>query len=82
MQEAIENGAKVEIGGQTDGSENYIAPTLLSAVEDPMKIMEEEIFGPILPIVSFEVQTKKLSHTSKVVKNRWQCISIRVKKVT
>ncbi|MEA5458422.1 aldehyde dehydrogenase family protein [Arcicella sp. LKC2W] len=62
LQEAIENGAKVEIGGQTDSFENYIAPTLLSEVEDSMKIMEEEIFGPILPIVSFSTNEEAIAH--------------------
>lgn len=62
LQEAIENGAKVEIGGQTDSTENYIAPTVLSKVEDSMKIMQEEIFGPILPIVTFETNEEAISH--------------------
>ncbi|XP_009459243.1 PREDICTED: aldehyde dehydrogenase family 3 member B1-like, partial [Nipponia nippon] len=41
----------VAIGGQTDEEERYIAPTVLVDVQPSDPIMQEEIFGPILPIV-------------------------------
>jgi aldehyde dehydrogenase (NAD+) len=66
LKEAVEKGAKVSTGGQTDGSENYIAPTLLTDVNDSMKIMNEEIFGPILPIVTYSTNEEAISH----IKNR------------
>lgn len=37
-------------GGELDGEQCYIAPTVLGDVEDESPIMQEEIFGPILPI--------------------------------
>lgn len=66
LQESVEKGAIVSGGGQTDGSENYVAPTLLSNVNDSMKIMNEEIFGPILPIVSYSTNQEAITH----IKNR------------
>lgn len=39
------------IGGQTDRSTRYIAPTLLRRPDMTAAVMQEEIFGPILPIV-------------------------------
>lgn len=39
------------VGGETDPSERYIAPTILINVSPDDPIMKEEIFGPILPIV-------------------------------
>ncbi|NXA14845.1 AL3B1 dehydrogenase, partial [Sapayoa aenigma] len=42
---------RVAIGGQTDEAERYIAPTVLVEVQPSDPIMQEEIFGPILPIV-------------------------------
>ncbi|XP_017589219.1 PREDICTED: aldehyde dehydrogenase family 3 member B1 isoform X2 [Corvus brachyrhynchos] len=42
---------RVAIGGQTDEAERYIAPTVLADVQPSDPIMQEEIFGPILPIV-------------------------------
>ena len=66
LQEATDKGANISGGGQTDGSENYIAPTLLSEVNDSMKIMNEEIFGPILPIVSYSTKEEAIAY----IKNR------------
>ncbi|KAM9220066.1 aldehyde dehydrogenase family 3 member B1 isoform 2-T2 [Dugong dugon] len=42
----------VAIGGQSDESERYIAPTVLVDVQETEPVMQEEIFGPILPIVN------------------------------
>ena len=50
---ALEKGAKVEIGGITDQEERYIAPTILSDVDLDAQVMNEEIFGPILPVLRF-----------------------------
>ncbi|MES2518293.1 MAG: aldehyde dehydrogenase family protein [Bacteroidota bacterium] len=61
LQEAVEKGATVATGGQTDGTENYIAPTLLTNVDNSMKIMQEEIFGPLLPIVSFSTKEEVIA---------------------
>ena len=49
----IESG-KVAIGGQTDEADLYIAPTVLSDVTVDSPAMQEEIFGPVLPIVHSE----------------------------
>jgi aldehyde dehydrogenase (NAD+) len=46
----LESGA-VAVGGQTDAAQRYIAPTVLTDVDADSAIMQEEIFGPILPIV-------------------------------
>jgi aldehyde dehydrogenase (NAD+) len=49
----IESGS-VAIGGQTDAADLYIAPTVLSNVSPDSPVMQEEIFGPVLPIVRIE----------------------------
>ncbi|MCX2740278.1 aldehyde dehydrogenase [Pontibacter anaerobius] len=43
----------VRAGGSTDASSRYIAPTLLDQVTWQHPIMQEEIFGPILPVLTF-----------------------------
>ncbi|XP_027973999.1 aldehyde dehydrogenase family 3 member B2 isoform X1 [Eumetopias jubatus] len=43
---------RVVIGGQSDESDRYIAPTVLVDVQETEPVMQEEIFGPILPIVN------------------------------
>ncbi|XP_037694840.1 aldehyde dehydrogenase family 3 member B2-like isoform X2 [Choloepus didactylus] len=43
---------RVAVGGQSDARERYIAPTVLVDVQETEPVMQEEIFGPILPIVN------------------------------
>jgi aldehyde dehydrogenase (NAD+) len=54
LDDAIAKGAKVEVGGETDASTRFIAPTLLSEVTEDMQIMQDEIFGPIIPLVTYQ----------------------------
>ncbi|NWH28405.1 AL3B2 dehydrogenase, partial [Grus americana] len=49
--QALLRSGRVVIGGQTDEKERYIAPTVLVDLQPSDPIMQEEIFGPILPIV-------------------------------
>jgi aldehyde dehydrogenase (NAD+) len=53
LDDAVSKGAIIEAGGQVLESENYIAPTILSNVGKDTLIMEEEIFGPILPVIKY-----------------------------
>jgi acyl-CoA reductase-like NAD-dependent aldehyde dehydrogenase len=45
---------RVAIGGQTDATERYIAPTVLVDVLPDSPIMQEEVFGPILPVLEID----------------------------
>ena len=45
---------EVVLGGKTDSGERYIAPTLLRNVSPSSPVMQEEIFGPVLPMLTFE----------------------------
>lgn len=45
---------RVAVGGNYDASERFIEPTILVDVKETDPIMEEEIFGPILPIFNVE----------------------------
>jgi aldehyde dehydrogenase (NAD+) len=53
LQDAVANGAKIERGGGTQPAQRFIEPTLISNVTDTMKLMTDEIFGPILPLKKF-----------------------------
>ena len=44
----------IVIGGETDESERYIAPTVINNVKLTDKVMQEEIFGPVMPIIEWE----------------------------
>jgi aldehyde dehydrogenase (NAD+) len=45
------SGGNLVLGGESDPSENYLAPTLLTDVDPARPLMQEEIFGPVLPIL-------------------------------
>ena len=44
---------KIALGGTTDAKERYIEPTLLTDVPLTAPVMQEEIFGPVLPMIPF-----------------------------
>lgn len=52
--DAIAKGAEERIGGIWNASDRFIPPTVLSHVSEEMAIMEEEIFGPVLPVVTYQ----------------------------
>lgn len=56
---------RIVFGGQTDAAERYIAPTLLDDVSPDSPVMQEEIFGPILPMMTFENRREVLDFIHK-----------------
>jgi aldehyde dehydrogenase (NAD+) len=52
LEKSVAAGAKVAFGGVTDAGERYVAPTLLTKVDGNMPVMGEEIFGPVLPVLT------------------------------
>jgi aldehyde dehydrogenase (NAD+) len=59
---------KVIFGGQTEIENCYISPTLIDESNVDSLIMKEEIFGPLLPIVSYENETEINAIISKYEK--------------
>src|SRR6185369_12516567 len=53
VEDAVRRGATIEIGGRVDSASRYVAPTILSGVRMDSEIMLDEIFGPVLPIVTY-----------------------------
>jgi aldehyde dehydrogenase (NAD+) len=51
---------KIEIGGQRDASTRYIAPTVITDVKKDDLIMQDEIFGPILPVIAYSNEREVL----------------------
>jgi aldehyde dehydrogenase (NAD+) len=47
-------GGQIAHGGQHDTSDLYVAPTLLTGLAPSAAVMQEEIFGPILPVLEFD----------------------------
>ncbi|WP_210507723.1 aldehyde dehydrogenase [Pantoea ananatis] len=52
---AVEEGGRVVLGGKRAGREGfYFEPTIITGVRQEMEIMREEIFGPVLPVMTFK----------------------------
>lgn len=58
----------VLIGGEKDTNSLFIAPTLLTDLDRNSKIMQEEIFGPILPIFFYENLEHEIQNLKKLPK--------------
>lgn len=56
---------KVVLGGSTDAKERYIEPTLLAGVSPDSPVMQEEIFGPVLPMIPFDDRKEALDFIRK-----------------
>jgi aldehyde dehydrogenase (NAD+) len=57
---------RVVFGGKTNREKSYIAPTIIDDVKMDHKIMAEEIFGPLLPILGYS----DMSEAKKIIKQR------------
>ncbi len=54
IDDAVRSGSHVACGGASDVEARYVAPTLLRDVPASTHIRHEEIFGPVLPILTFD----------------------------
>jgi aldehyde dehydrogenase (NAD+) len=53
LDDALAKGATVAFGGQLDEADLFIGPTLLTNVKPEMKIMQDEIFAPIVCVLPY-----------------------------
>lgn len=53
LEDAREQGAEILCGGEAREADCFVQPTLLTKIPDSAKIMDEEIFGPLLPIIGY-----------------------------
>jgi aldehyde dehydrogenase (NAD+) len=54
LDDAVSKGATVAVGGTLEAADRTIHPTMLTDVTPDMLIMQEEIFGPIVPVLTYE----------------------------
>ncbi len=62
--DAVNKGAEIIFGGKFDKG-NFISPTVLTNLSFDMEIMNEEIFGPLLPVLTYENEEEIFSVASK-----------------
>ena len=65
LQDALEKGAHIVYGGKIDGM--FMEPTVVVDVDHTMKLMREETFGPVIPIMKVDDETHaiQLANDSK-----------------
>ena len=76
IEDALAQGARVVTGGTWDASTKRIAPTVLEGVTLDMAIMQEEIFGPVLPVIRWTTE-EDLKRVLEANPHPWPCISSR-----
>ena len=54
LEEAKARGARVLTGGGAEAQARFVQPTLLEHAPADARVMQEEIFGPLLPVIGFE----------------------------
>jgi aldehyde dehydrogenase (NAD+) len=54
IQDSVSKGAEVVFGGKVDTAKSFIEPTLVCEVSEDSALMQNEIFGPVLPIISYK----------------------------
>jgi acyl-CoA reductase-like NAD-dependent aldehyde dehydrogenase len=59
---ALMREGRVAIGGQSDAMDRYIAPTVLTDLPAGAAVLQEEIFGPILPVVGYREIEEALAY--------------------
>ena len=69
MQKGVEEGGKLLIGGgkaEVPGFEkgNFVQPTIFDGLNDDMTIVREEIFGPVLSLLSFSTEEEVLARAN------------------
>lgn len=53
---------EIVLGGEVDVEAGYIAPTIVTGTKPSSALMSEEIFGPVLPVLSFDDLDEPLTH--------------------
>ena len=63
VNDAVSSGARVLAGGRRmpELGPNFYAPTVIEGVAHSMRIMREETFGPVLPIMAFDTEEEAIS---------------------
>ena len=54
LENAESSGAKIIHGGEVNSEDKFIAPTIIDNVDLNSTVMQKEIFGPLLPIISYK----------------------------
>jgi aldehyde dehydrogenase (NAD+) len=66
LEDALAKGARARFAGPSDPARLRMGFTLLSGLQPDMRVMQEEIFGPILPLIPYERKEEALEWTRQL----------------
>ena len=66
LSEAVQTGSSLDTGNIPENGDRYIPPSIISQVNPNAGLMKEEIFGPVLPVITYE----SLSEVLDIINNR------------
>ncbi len=64
LKDATQRGATIELAGEVDEKTNFIGPVILSNVPAGARILDEEIFGPVLPVLTYRNREEVLQQVN------------------
>ena len=59
IEDAVAKGARIVLGGESNG--RYVEPTIMVGVTPDMKLYQEETFGPVVPVFSFQTDEEAIA---------------------
>jgi aldehyde dehydrogenase (NAD+) len=64
IEDAKSKNGTIEIGGKTSSEDNFIEPTVVSNLPEEASLLQEEIFGPILPIKTYKTLDEVIQYVN------------------
>ncbi len=65
LEDAKQKGSVIESGGRTNASDCYMEPTLVSGLSKDATLMQDEIFGPILPLKTYKTIEEAVAYVNQ-----------------
>lgn len=62
LENAKENGGQIIYGGETNAADNFISPTIITDLDPRASLLHEEIFGPILPVITYKKPSEVITY--------------------
>lgn len=59
--QSVDQGARIALGGEFDPEARFVSPTIVTGVRADMPLMQEELFGPVLPVMSYDTLDEALA---------------------
>lgn len=68
LDDAVARGAQVAFGGSSDPEKLVIEPAILLDVPDDAQVLQQEIFGPLLPVIGYDSEDEVIEHIQRGTK--------------